>query len=85
MARMVACRAPFEFTLSPGPTPAALSYVSHRLSDAGLKAEGPGLSNLEYCPEVALLATRMAEHIAEHGGGALLVDYGKQGGGRGGV
>jgi NADH dehydrogenase [ubiquinone] 1 alpha subcomplex assembly factor 7 len=79
--RLVAAAEPasplhLRLVLSPGPTPAARAVLPRRLASLPLAARA-ALRELEVCPRGMALAEALGARVAEHGGAALLIDYGR--------
>ncbi|THU68420.1 hypothetical protein C4D60_Mb08t03710 [Musa balbisiana] len=68
----------FRFVLSPQPTPASLLYLTKRCRWASSE-EIRDLEHIEVCPKAMELTHQIAKRISLDGGGALIVDYGKDG------
>ena len=56
-----------RFVLAPGPTLASQTLVP----------KGTSLNHIEVCPHGGAIVEHMSEAIAQHGGCALIVDYGE--------
>ncbi|XP_078168991.1 NADH dehydrogenase ubiquinone complex I, assembly factor-like protein (DUF185) isoform X2 [Carex rostrata] len=67
----------FRFVLSPGPTPSLL-YLARRCQWAP-REEVSKLEQVEVCPSAMDLTCQIAKRIDTDGGGALIIDYGKDG------
>ena len=67
----------FRFVLSPQPTPAAL-YLVKRCTWA-TPEEKEKLEHVEISPKSIDLTQEIAKRIGSDGGGALIIDYGKDG------
>ncbi|KAJ3671111.1 hypothetical protein LUZ60_008537 [Juncus effusus] len=67
----------FRFVLSPGPTP-SLIYLAKRCKWAS-KEEINKSDQIEICPKSIELTREIAKRIDSDGGGALIIDYGKDG------
>ncbi|KAJ6814703.1 protein arginine methyltransferase NDUFAF7, mitochondrial [Iris pallida] len=65
----------FRFVLSPQPTPALL-YLMKLCRWAGLEKISK-LEHMEVCPKAMELTQQIAKRISSDGGGALIIDYGK--------
>lgn len=63
--------------LSPGPTPSLL-YLARRCQWAPHE-EVSKLEQVEVCPSAMDLTRQIAKRIDTDGGGALIIDYGKDG------
>jgi NADH dehydrogenase [ubiquinone] 1 alpha subcomplex assembly factor 7 len=63
--------------LSPGPTPSLL-YLAKRCQWAP-REEVSKLEQIEVCPSGMDLTRQIAKRIDSDGGGALIIDYGKDG------
>ncbi|XP_042461816.1 protein arginine methyltransferase NDUFAF7, mitochondrial [Zingiber officinale] len=68
----------FRFVLSPHPTTASLLYLTKRCKWAS-REEVTNLEHIEVCPKAMELTHQIAERISSDGGGALIIDYGKDG------
>nr|XP_019706624.1 protein arginine methyltransferase NDUFAF7, mitochondrial isoform X5 [Elaeis guineensis] len=68
----------FRFVLSPMPTPATLLYLRKRCQWASAE-EVAKLDHIEVCPKAMELTHQIAKRISSDGGGALIIDYGKNG------
>ncbi|XP_038987206.1 protein arginine methyltransferase NDUFAF7, mitochondrial [Phoenix dactylifera] len=68
----------FRFVLSPMPTPATLLYLRKRCQWASAE-EVVKLDHIEVCPKAMELTHQIAKRISSDGGGALIIDYGKNG------
>ncbi|KAK9807683.1 hypothetical protein WJX72_005978 [[Myrmecia] bisecta] len=66
-----------RLVLSPGPTPASQLLVERRLSS--LPAGTESRSQLEVSPQGMATAAELSQRVAQHGGAALIVDYGQEG------
>ncbi|KAG0457787.1 hypothetical protein HPP92_022944 [Vanilla planifolia] len=66
----------FRFVLSPQPTPATSLYLRRRCQWAD-EEEIAKLEQIEVCPKALELTHRIAKRISVDGGGALIIDYGK--------
>lgn len=66
----------FNFVLSPQPTPASLLYLRRLCQWVG-KEEIGKLDQIEVCPRALELSHQIAKRIGSDGGGALIIDYGK--------
>lgn len=66
----------FRFVLSPQPTPATLLYLMKRCRWAR-QEEIAKLEHVEVCPRAMELTHQIAKRIGSDGGGALVIDYGK--------
>nr|CAB3473421.1 unnamed protein product [Digitaria exilis] len=67
----------FRFVLSPHPT-ASLLYLSKRCGWASSE-ELEKVEQIEVCPKAMELTEQIADRISSDGGGALIIDYGKNG------
>jgi len=67
----------FRFVLSPHPT-ASLLYLSKRCGWASSE-ELEKVEHIEVCPKAMELTEQIADRISSDGGGALIIDYGKDG------
>lgn len=67
----------FRFVLSPQPT-ASLIYLSKRCQWASSE-ELEKVEHIEVCPKAMEITEQIAERISADGGGALIIDYGKNG------
>ncbi|PRW58511.1 NADH dehydrogenase [ubiquinone] complex assembly factor 7 [Chlorella sorokiniana] len=67
-----------RMVLSPGATPAARVLLPRRLRQLDL-ADQQRLQALEVCPQGMALAESLAQRVAQHGGAALIIDYGQDG------
>ncbi|CAL4962921.1 unnamed protein product [Urochloa decumbens] len=67
----------FRFVLSPHPT-ASLIYLSKRCGWASSE-ELEKVEHIEVCPKGMELTEQIADRISSDGGGALIIDYGKNG------
>ncbi|KAL4437198.1 hypothetical protein ABPG75_004337 [Micractinium tetrahymenae] len=67
-----------RFVLSPGPTPAARVLLPRRLRQL-LAEQQAAVEALEVCPQGMALAEALAQRVSQHGGAALIVDYGQDG------
>ncbi|EFN59277.1 hypothetical protein CHLNCDRAFT_8390, partial [Chlorella variabilis] len=79
--RLVDCASPdsplhLRMVLSPGPTPAARVLLPRRLRQLP-QAEASEAAALEVCPQAMALAEGLARRVAQHGGAALIIDYGQ--------
>ncbi|XP_074576377.1 uncharacterized protein LOC141832909 isoform X2 [Curcuma longa] len=68
----------FRFVLSPYPTTASLVYLTKRCKWASPEVVTK-LEHIEVCPKAMELTHQIAERISSDGGGALIIDYGKDG------
>ncbi|KAJ8466944.1 hypothetical protein OPV22_029496 [Ensete ventricosum] len=68
----------FRLVLSPQPTPASLLYLTKRCRWASSE-EIRDLEHIEVCPKAMELTHQIAKRISLDGGGALIIDYGKDG------
>ncbi|PKA50949.1 hypothetical protein AXF42_Ash007605 [Apostasia shenzhenica] len=66
----------FRFVLSPHPTPATLLYLRRRCQWAEPE-EIAKLEQIEVCPRAFELTHQISKRISDDGGGALIIDYGK--------
>ncbi|KAL0917922.1 hypothetical protein M5K25_013031 [Dendrobium thyrsiflorum] len=66
----------FRFVLSPQPTPASLLYLRKRCEWAD-KEKIAKIEQIEVCPRAVELTHQIAKRISIDGGGALIIDYGK--------
>ncbi|XP_020597293.1 protein arginine methyltransferase NDUFAF7, mitochondrial isoform X2 [Phalaenopsis equestris] len=66
----------FRFVLSPQPTPASLLFLRKRCQWAD-KEEIAKLEQIEVCPKAIEVTQQIAKRISADGGGALIIDYGK--------
>lgn len=64
--------------LSPQPTPASLLYLTKRVRWASSE-EVKNLQHIEVCPKAMELTHQITTRIGSDGGGALIIDYGKDG------
>lgn len=64
--------------LSPYPTTASLVYLTKRCKWASPEVVTK-LEHIEVCPKAMELTHQIAERISSDGGGALIIDYGKDG------
>ena len=71
------CCSRFRFVLSPHPT-ASLLYLSKRCGWASSE-ELEKVEHIEVCPKAMELTEQIADRISSDGGGALIIDYGKDG------
>ena len=62
-----------RFVVAPGPTPASVGYASFLPLGEGQWAE--------VCPEGMVVAKELAARVRDHGGAALIGDYGEEEGG----
>uniref|UniRef100_A0A0D9V2E8 Protein arginine methyltransferase NDUFAF7 n=1 Tax=Leersia perrieri TaxID=77586 RepID=A0A0D9V2E8_9ORYZ len=67
----------FRFVLSPQPT-ASLLYLSKRCGWASSE-ELEKVEHIEVCPKAMEITEQIADRISADGGGALIIDYGKDG------
>ncbi|AQK96327.1 midA [Zea mays] len=67
----------FRFVLSPHPT-ASLIYLAKRCGWASSE-ELEKIEHIEVCPKAMELTEQIADRISSDGGGALIIDYGKNG------
>ncbi|CAI8052226.1 Protein arginine methyltransferase NDUFAF7, mitochondrial [Geodia barretti] len=70
-----------RFVVAPGPTPASAAFSSllpSRPSASGEEGEGGRVRQAEVCPEGLLVAKEIGRRVVEHGGAALVVDYGSE-------
>ncbi|GJN18492.1 hypothetical protein PR202_gb05659 [Eleusine coracana subsp. coracana] len=67
----------FRFVLSPQPT-ASLIYLSKRCKWASSE-ELEKVEHIEVCPKAMELTEQITDRISSDGGGALIIDYGKDG------
>lgn len=65
-----------RLVLSPGPTPAARVLLPRRLRQLPQQQQQQ-LEALEVCPQGMALAESLALRVAQHGGAALIIDYGQ--------
>uniref|UniRef100_A0A1D1YPQ9 Protein arginine methyltransferase NDUFAF7 n=1 Tax=Anthurium amnicola TaxID=1678845 RepID=A0A1D1YPQ9_9ARAE len=68
----------FRFVLSPQPTPAILLYLMKRFKWAGTE-EIAKLEHIEVCPRAMELTRAISKRLGSDGGGALIIDYGRNG------
>ncbi|EEC70983.1 hypothetical protein OsI_02631 [Oryza sativa Indica Group] len=67
----------FRFVLSPQPT-ASLLFLSKRCGWASSE-ELEKVEHIEVCPKAMEITEQIADRISSDGGGALIIDYGKDG------
>ncbi|KAM3330867.1 hypothetical protein ACQJBY_027147 [Aegilops geniculata] len=67
----------FRFVLSPQPT-ASLIFLSKRCQWAS-PVELEKVEQIEVCPKAMEISEQIADRISSDGGGALIIDYGKNG------
>lgn len=65
-----------RLVLSPGPTPAARILLPRRLRQLPEEQQAE-LEALEVCPQGMALTESLAQRVQQHGGAALIVDYGQ--------
>ncbi|XP_021865037.1 uncharacterized protein [Spinacia oleracea] len=67
----------FRFVLSPAPTPANV-FLAKRCKWT-MKEEVDKLNQIEICPQAMELTESISKRISSDGGGALIIDYGRNG------
>jgi len=66
----------FRMVLSPGPTPASRTLLPLRFKGLSI-TQRAALNAIEICPQGMATAEALGRRVADHGGAALLIDYGQ--------